>query len=380
VDSNPAGDRASFSIETLGFGLILTGVIVGVTWSWLSWTTFHHLSATPWRVGLLSTLHLGSFHDLVVNGLLSSFFFSVGLELARERRDGVLRDLRSALTPLVAALGGMATCAVLSVVWGLASHTPVLVHAWGVPMATDVALVVSVLALATKNSKPALRLFLLTLAVADDVGSVLVLLFTGSLHLHPVALAGAFVVLGASPFVMRRYSTRTNAAVIALLLWTLFSVAGLDPYLSGVFAGYVVSRADRSGGIERRTGIFAYVVALPLFCLVACGLHVSELSMHGTVGTVLIGTFFIRLIGKTVGVFGGAQVAIRTLRPSTSILQRRELLGGAILCVIGFDVPLLFAQTLVGAGTALYSAFDAGLLLSSVVAAVAGVLLIRSER
>lgn len=366
--------RVSLTLDhefSAAVGLVV-GVGVALGWSASSTSYFTVLSST-WRSSPLTTLGLDSPHDVVVNALMAIFFFALGLELARELFAGQSTQTRDAMAPILAAVGGMSVTALGSLVVGHLWHSGALERGWGVPMATDVAFSLGVLAVAGRRLPPALRVFLLTLAIADDVLSVIVLSVTGTTHPRASGLVAIIVTSLIGVFLTRRMTSNVLAVVFFVLLWCCFAWANVEPALSGVLAGGVVTYSSTSRRrLERNATRLSVVLVLPLFALVACGVRWHDVRWSGPVGTVILATIALRLIGKTLGISVGVSFA-RLLRfqVDPSITWPLIVTTG-LVCAIGFTVPLLFATKLFGAQSSTYAGFTLGLLVSSAVAALLG--------
>ncbi len=354
-----------------------TGVATALVWSAAAPSSYFALDTDHVAGRLGAFVGVGTIHDLIVNGLMVVFFAAVGLELSRELSRGVLVERRRAVAPVVGALGGMAATALGSLALGHLLGRAALVRGWGVPMATDVAFSLGVVALVGRRLPPALRTFLLTLAIADDVASVIVLTLTGTTHPRPVGLAALAVVLVVGTPLVRRRNRAGSALVLVGATWLGFAWANVDPALAGVLAGGLINTgAPWCDRLERRATLASATVVLPLFALVACGVAWRQLSGSPTLVLVLA-TLVIRLGGKIVGITGGVGLArLAGFSPHPTLSAR--LIGEvAVVCAIGFTVPLLFAGTLFGVDSPTYAALDLGLLASSVVAALLGVWLLR---
>ena len=257
--------------------MLVVAVGVALLWANSPWGSTY---ATVWG----HSLSLGGtvFADFttvqswVNGGLMAVFFFVVGLEIGREHRTGELGHLRTAVVPVVGAAGGMAGAGLVFVVF---NHGGVGSSGWGIPMATDIAFALGALALLGRRVPPGLRLLLLTLAVADDVGSVLVLAIFYSARTHPVALIGALLVT-LLMVAARQWSGLPAWPVLlgGVAVWVLLAAGGVEPALAGVVAGVLVPsrRAGRQGNpagrLERRTAPVSAFVILPLFALANAGI------------------------------------------------------------------------------------------------------------
>jgi NhaA family Na+:H+ antiporter len=235
------------SVEASSGVLLLAAAVVALVWANSPWQdTYQALWHRPlgFRIGSLSFEH--DLRFWVNDGLMAVFFFVIGLEIRREIHDGELSDARRAALPLVAALGGMLVPALLYL--ALAQGSPAI-HGWGVPMATDIAFAVGVLALLGRRVQPALRMLLLTLAVVDDIGAIVVIavFYTSGIGAGGLALAGAGV---AAILFMQKLGVRAPILYVppALVVWAGAAVSGVHPTLAGV----VVGAADARPGLVRR--------------------------------------------------------------------------------------------------------------------------------
>ncbi|WP_175411013.1 Na+/H+ antiporter NhaA [Streptomyces sp. TRM64462] len=288
------------------------------------------------------------------DGLLTVFFLVAGIELKRELVAGQLSSAATAALPMVAALCGMAVpAAVYFVTAAVGGGGP---DGWAVPMATDIAFALAVLAVLNTHLPTALRAFLLTLAVVDDLGAILVIavFFTGDLK--PAALGGAcagLVVFG----LLQRLRVRGWwwYAPLGVVVWGLTYVGGVHATVAGVAMGLLLrARPDRARGEERPPGEraahvlrpFSAGVAVPLFALFAAGVSVSP-RVLGEVftGPEPLGVVLGLVVGKTVGVLGGTYLAARFTRARLDpALAWADVFALAVLSGIGFTVALLIGE------------------------------------
>jgi NhaA family Na+:H+ antiporter len=357
-----------------------TGVIVALLWSAFSSSTYFSIVSSTSSARVLVFFGVASLHDLVLGALMAVFFFAMGLELSRELSSGLLTKPKHAVPPVFGAIGGMAFTAVGSVVLGVILDSHALRRGWGVPMATDVAFTLGILAIAGRRLAPTLRVFLLTLAITDDVLSVIVLSVTGTTHVRPLGLLAIATTIVVGLLVTRRLTSNVASSLLLIVLWLCFAWANVEPALAGVVAGVIVSsRAPKRRQLERNATRLSVAFVLPFFALVACGLHWSSVQLSGAVGTVVLATIAIRLVGKTLGITSGVALARALNFRLHSSLTWPLICTTALLCAIGFTVPLLFATKLFGAQSALYAGYTLGLLLSSAVAALLGGALLRMQ-
>lgn len=375
-------------------GIFLTiALLAGVLWATFAEGSYEAFINHP--VSIWSVPH-SVVHDvasLVTNLLMVVFFAAIGLEIGRERAQGSLTSMSTAALPIIAALGGMAAAALVYVatVGALGDHGALV--GWGIPMATDVAFTLGVVSLVGAKVSVELRVFLLALAVADDVASVVVLALTG----HTGAVSGPWVtggallgllVMAALVVVARRKGLGWWIyVVLTLALWWCLAHLGVEATLAGVIIGVAVPEGDGEtkevgAVLEGGTVPLSTYLVLPLFALVAGGVDLSLSPWrHGT--GVLVGVLAARTIGKLVGIVGAAAIAVRlgvgTLPRNTSW---RQMIGAALLCGIGFTVPLLFATRAFAHAPAMLAETKVALLLASIIGAILGlgVLVIRSTR
>jgi NhaA family Na+:H+ antiporter len=356
------------------------GALIALCWSGVAQGSYEHVLNVAWPLLRGHVNSLATLHAFVTNGLMTVFFFAIGLELSREIRIGTLSKPSHSMPPVLGALGGMVVTALLSLAIGHLSHTSALVRGWGVPMATDVAFTLGILAVAGRRLPPTLRIFLLTLAVADDAFSAAVLSLTGHATLHVAGLVAVALLILAGAWLSSKMAHPVLSLALLVALWGAFVWANIDPPLAGVLAGLLTSfHNEWARRLERAASRLSIGVVLPLFAVVACGVRWSSLSLHGPTATIIGATIVIRLVGKVLGISAGVALAHAMHFRLPSSITWPLLFSAAMLCAIGFTVPLLFAAALFGPGTATYGAFTLGLVGASLLSAILGVSLLRYQ-
>lgn len=374
--------------ESVGGFLLLVSAVVAMVWANSPWRAgYHALSGT--RIGP-HAWHL----DLTLatwasNGLLAVFFFVAGLELKREFVAGDLRDPRRAALPIAAAVGGMVAPAVLYVGVTAAAGPPDAMAGWAIPVATDIAFALAVLAVIGTHLPAALRTFLLTLAVVDDLLGIVVIAVFYTDDLNLLALALVAVPLAVFGFAVRvRVRLGWLLLVPAVATWMLMHESGVHSTVAGVLLGFAVPvrrrRADATTALaeamERRWRPISAGVAVPVFAFFAAGVTVvgtgplAARFTHPVTIAVVVGL----VIGKTVGVLGTTWLLQRFTRAQLSNeLSWWDVFGLAVLAGMGFTVSLLVAELAFSTASDRNDQAKLGILAGSTLAALLGSILLR---
>ncbi|MET9023854.1 Na+/H+ antiporter NhaA [Actinopolymorpha sp. NPDC004070] len=369
--------------ETVGGALLLAAAVIALVWANSPWHDgYEHVR--EFAIGPLSV------EQWAADGLLAIFFYVAGLELKRELVTGSLRKLSLALVPVVAALAGMVVPALLYVAVVSGSGDRSALGGWAVPTATDIAFALAVLAVAGSALPPALRAFLLTLAVVDDLGAITVIAVFFTDHLDLVALAVAVVLVGVYAYLQhRRVRTPWIYVPLALAAWWFVHESGVHATVAGVALGLLTrvrpdpdeehSPAER---LEHRIRPLSAGLAVPAFALFAAGVPVSAAALGAMVrDPAAVGVMVGLVVGKAVGVFGGAWLTATFTRADLNPdLEWRDMLAVAALSGIGFTVSLLVADLAFSSDPAGTARVKAAVLTASLVAAAIAVLLLRLRR
>ncbi|WP_433065246.1 Na+/H+ antiporter NhaA [Dactylosporangium sp. CS-033363] len=366
--------------ETAGGVLLLIAALAAFAWA-----------NSPWAAAYktLGGLHLGglTLAEWAADGLLAIFFFVAGLELKREFVAGDLREPRRAALPVAAAVGGMVVPALLYTLVNVIMPDGRL-RGWAVPSATDIAFALAVLAVAGSRTPPALRTFLLTLAVVDDLLAILVIAVAYTAGLAVLPLLGAAVPLAAFAWVVRRggRGTRWLLAPLALAVWVLVHASGVHATVAGVALAFTVP-VDPSGGddaagrLEHWWRPVSAGFAVPVFAFFAAGVPLAGAALAPALrDPVTVGVLAGLVLGKPIGVLATSWITARAARTGLPEgLTWRDLTAGGLLAGIGFTVSLLIAELAFGVSAANDHARLA-ILLASCVSAVAATLLMRFRR
>ncbi|HEY3751666.1 MAG TPA: Na+/H+ antiporter NhaA [Pseudonocardiaceae bacterium] len=372
--------------ETVG-GMILLGAAVVALVLENSPASDFYRSVRDFRLGP-HLMHLNLAVDSWSgDGLLAIFFFVAGLELKRELVVGELSNRKAATLPVVAALAGMLVPA--GVALAIGGGTTGFGQAWTIPLATDIAFALGVLALTGSAMPASARVFLLSLAVVDDLGAITVIavVFTDTFKIVAALVAVALLALYAY-LQHRRITSPFLYVPIALATWVAVHDAGVHATVAGVALGLLTrvkpdpheleSPAER---LEHRLQPWSASLAVPIFALFAAGVPVTGESLKALVhDRIAIAIMAGLVIGKLVGILGGAALAVVSgvaVRPAG--LSWRDLAAVATLGGVGFTVSLLLADLALPAGEAA-QAKTAVLLASAASALAAGAMLIRRGR
>ena len=314
------------------------------------------------------------------DGLMAIFFLLVGIEIKRECTVGELASLRRAALPAIAALGGMLVPALLYL--GFNRTTVGTLVGWPIPTATDIAFALGVLALVGPAAPASLRIFLLALAVIDDLGAIILIavLFTAHLSWQAMALAGLCLVL-LVVLNRARVMRRAPYVLVGFVLWLAVLKSGVHATLAGVVLGLVIPPARGESGVadrfEHSLRPWVTFLILPLFALANAGVPLDGIDAALLLHPVTLGIALGLFAGKLAGVFGFTWLAVRVgfgVLPSSA--GWRHLFGIALLTGIGFTMSL-FLGALAFPDEELHRHIRVGVLAGSTCAAIAGVLWLR---
>ena len=320
------------------------------------------------------------------DGLMAVFFFLIGLELKREVLTGKLRRLSDIALPGVAALGGMVAPALVYLAFNAGGNAGGEVRGWAIPTATDIAFALGILALVGKGLPFGLKTFLLTLAILDDLGAILIIavFYTDHLQLSYLALA-LIPLLGLALLHRARTSRIAPALLLGAVLWVLVLKSGIHATLAGVATAFFIPLNDRDGGsplITLEHGLQPYVAFLivPLFAFANAGLSFAALSWAALGSPVTLGVALGLLVGKVAGVMGACWLMVRSgLAALPQAAGWAHMVGVALLAGIGFTMSLFIGGLSFGEGPAM-NAVRLGVLLGSAIAALAGFAVLRAVR
>src|SRR3712207_461027 len=377
--------------ETVGGALLLVGAAIALVWANSPWGGAYE-SLRDTRVGPAS-LHLDlTLGTWAADGLLAIFFFVAGLELKREFVAGDLREPRRASLPVAAAVGGMFVPALLFVLVNLGGPEGAM-RGWAIPSATDIAFALAVLAVISTHLPSALRTFLLTLAVVDDLLAIVVIaiFYTDALNV-PALLLSLLPLAVFGLLVQRRVRSWWLLLPLAAVTWVLMHESGVHATVAGVLLAFTVPvvRSDAAGGphagpglaehFEHRIRPISAAIAVPIFAFFSAGVALGGLSglAASVTDSVAVGITVGLVAGKAIGITGATWLVSRFTRAQLDEnLSWPDVLGLALLGGIGFTVSLLITELAYGLGSETYDRAKVGILAGTILAALFATVLLR---
>jgi Na+:H+ antiporter, NhaA family len=341
---------------------------------------FHgSLAWTP--IAKLANLHLW-----INDGTMAVFFFVVGLEVKRELIEGQLSSPAQRRLPVLAAGAGMVAPALVYLL--IAGSEPGLARGWAIPAATDIAFAMGVLGLLGKRVPASLRLFLLTVAIVDDIGAVAIIALFYTAGLKLAWLAGAAAILAAMTALNRGgYARPWPYVLLAVVLWYCVLHSGVHATIAGVLAAFAIPMRGRNGDtmlerIEHRLAPWSAYLIVPLFGFANAGVELSGLGVAGVLAPLPLAVALGLAIGKQVGIFACVYGAHRlgvAKRPANASWP--QVWGVSVLCGVGFTMSLFIGElAFPGAGEAAWLLRDEakiGILGGSIVSALLGYTILR---
>jgi len=371
-------EAASGSV--LAFAAVAAVVLANSPWA-ESYFGFVHAKHTLQIGGFVETL---STLKWIKEGLMAIFFFVVGLEIKYEVLRGELSSFKKVALPVLAAVGGMAAPALVFLAFNLGDGG--VPRGWPIPTATDIAFALAALAIAAPRLPSSLRIFLLTLAIADDLGAVALIALLFSAELNLAAIAGAGVTLGLMALMGRtRRGTPLLYGLFFLAVWAFTLKSGVNTSLAGVAAAMTVPiGANRPGeeGLVKHflEGMHPYVAygVLPIFAFAAAGFSFATMEFGHMLAPLPLGVAMGLLLGKPIGVMAAAGLAVMLrlghLPSGTTWL---ELFGISLLCGVGFTMSLFIGGLAFPDGGETAAQVQLGVIGGSILSIVAGAVVLR---
>jgi len=321
-----------------------------------------------------------SFHAAIADGAMALFFLLVGLEVKREWLEGRLASPESRRLPIIAAAAGMIVPALVYL--AVTRGVPDLRSGWAIPAATDIAFAVGILALLGSRAPPSLKLLLVTIAIVDDIGAVIIIALAYTRGLDVMALGAALAIFAAMAGMSLSGVRRLTPYLIGFaLLWLAMLASGIHPTVAGVLAALTIPIRDARGKSPLRRlehAIHPWVMfgVVPLFGLVSAGVTLGSLAQlaQPLPIAVALGLF----IGKQLGIAGAIWLAVSTtLTPRPAGTTNAQLYGAGLLCGIGFTMSLFIGALAFPDNPQAIDAAKLGTLVGSLLSGVAGFFVLR---
>jgi len=412
--------------EFTGGIILFVSVVIAIVWVNSPWgTSYHHVWDTHLSVGFADFTFNQPLHVWINDGLMALFFFVIGLELKREFMAGELSTMKKAALPMVAALGGMLVPAFIFVLFNYNLPSS---HGWGIPMATDIAFALGILSLAGKHIPSSVKVFLSALAVADDLGAVLViaLFYTGQIAFWPLMIAGALLLLlwmGNSLGVRNPFFY----LIVGIVIWYFFLISGVHATIAGVLVAFMIpartkineaeyldalthytnqfenaipqngslTTAEQHQTIEKikrlcqdaetplqkiEYGLHPWVafVIMPVFALANAGMHIGADFFSLLGNPVSLGISLGLIIGKFIGVLGATWIMVRLKWAELPYRASwKHIIGVAFLAGVGFTMSL-FITGLAFDSQEMVTEAKYGILMASLLSGLAGIAVLKS--
>ena len=365
------------------FAAIMAMIVANSTFA----ETYYHLIHAVTGPVLTDKLGPMTVHLWINDGLMAIFFLLVGLEIKREFVDGRLATWGRRILPMVAAAAGMAAPAAIYLAF--AGATPGLAQGWAIPAATDIAFAMGVLALLGKRAPTSLKLFLITVAIVDDMGAVAIIALFYTAKINFVALGAAAAILGVM-FAMNRLGVKSLALYLVafLILWYAMLLSGVHATIAGVLAAMAIpfertpgapdSEASPLHRLEHGLHPWVAFAIVPLFGFANAGVDIRGIGPEQMFAPLPLGIAAGLFLGKQLGIFGSVWLAVKLgiagrLRGATWL----QVYAVAMLCGIGFTMSLFIGGLAFPGDAALVEEAKIGILMGSLVAALSGFALLR---
>lgn len=345
------------------------------------------VSNSPWQDQYDHFFHLHFFGlallEWINQGLMSLFFFLVGLEIKREIVQGELNSVKKVTLPAIAALGGMAVPALIYLLFN--RHNAVNIRGWAIPSATDIAFALGIIRLLHPRVPLSLKVFLTALAIFDDLGAIVIIALFYSATLHWLYLVAAGALVGILVLLDRRWALPVwFYGVVGIGLWWILLQSGVHAVLAGVILALFIPLKDEHGKspllqLEHRLHPWVALGVLPIFGFANAGVSLRGLDSQMLLNPVMIGIALGLFVGKQLGIFLTTWLAVKLrLAPPLTHTDWRGVYGIAVLCGVGFTMSL-FIGTLAFSGIngAYTAAVRLGVLGGSLLSGVVGYIILQ---
>ncbi|GAD79163.1 Na(+)/H(+) antiporter NhaA [Vibrio ezurae NBRC 102218] len=337
--------------------------------------------------GALHSYVLGmSVSHWVNDGLMALFFLLIGLEVKRELLEGALKSRETAIFPAIAAVGGMVAPALVYVLFNMGD--PAALSGWAIPAATDIAFALGIMALLGNRVPVSLKVFLLALAIIDDLGVVVIIALFYSSDLSTLALAVGFAMTGLLFYLNHKKVTSLKwYALVGAILWFAVLKSGVHATLAGVVIGFAIPLKGNKGEhsplkhLEHALHPWSAFFILPIFAFANAGVSLEGISLSTLGSTLPMGIALGLLLGKPLGIFTFSWLAVKSgVAKLPKGIDFRHIFAVSVLCGIGFTMSMFIASlAFTGANADFNTHARLGILMGSSIAAVLGYFLLSTS-
>lgn len=337
----------------------------------------------------LHTYVLGmSVSHWINDGLMAVFFLLIGLEVKRELMEGALKSRETAIFPAIAAVGGMLAPALIYLLFNF--QDPAAIKGWAIPAATDIAFALGIIALLGNRVPVSLKVFLLALAIIDDLGVVVIIALFYSSDLSTLTLTIGFIMTGILFYLNSKHVTRlTPYLIVGLILWIAVLKSGVHATLAGVVIGFAIPlKGEKDDNhysplkhLEHALHPYVAFAILPLFAFANAGISLDGVSLSNLTSLLPVGVALGLLIGKPLGIFSFSWLAVKIgVAKLPEGIHFRHIFAVSVLCGIGFTMSIFIASLAFSVGNPEFDILARlGILMGSTTAAIAGYFLLRSS-
>ena len=371
--------------EKSGILLLLFATLALITVNSPLQSLYYDIKYTDIPISLGDFNFTKSVSHWVNDGLMAIFFFVIGLELKREILEGELSSFDRMALPAIAAVGGMAAPALIYILINI--NNPENMSGWAIPTATDIAFSLAVLLIIGKSVPLSLKVFLLSLAIIDDLGAVLIIAFFYTAEISSVYLLYSLIDFGLLVVVNLSGNQKMYIyMILGIFLWYFFLKSGVHATIAGVLLATTIpnnveNNVDHSmlKHLEHKLHNFVGILVLPVFAFFNSDINFSDVTMSSVYSPLSMGVILGLLLGKPIGITLFTYVGMKTkLFSLPENVTLKDVFGLSLLCGIGFTMSL-FINGLAFTETYLIDSSKLGIFIGSIVSAVAGDLILKSK-
>lgn len=410
--------------ETISGIFLIISTLVALVWANSDYSdSYHHFWHEQIISFSISSFNIqGSFHTFINDGLMAIFFFVIGLEIKREVIGGELKSIKSAAMPITAALGGMLIPALIFTIFNYTN--PSNSSGWGIPMATDIAFALGIMSLLGKKVPLNLKVFLTALAIADDLGAIVViaLFYTSQIHFEQLIIASVALIVLATANIIGVRKTSFYAIIGIVFVWLAFFYSGVHATIAGVLVAFVIPARPKINEetylkkikkyidtffktkandnrlltndqyqileeiekinsdaltplqrLEHALHPYTSFVILPLFALANAGVHFDGGFFNLLIHPIALGVIFGLVLGKLIGISLFSELVYRLkLGNFPEGVNRKHIIGAGLLAGIGFTMSIFISDLAFQDAAIQVQAAKAGIFAASIIAALLG--------